>query len=148
MKKLLIAIYQAPHLCPLPAKMVSFAIIGAGNALVDFGIFTVAYRILALPLVPSNLLAWLVAVSGSYVMNTVITFHAESGQTLRRNAYFKFVASGLLGVCLSTTTLVALSNYVNIFAAKLLSIVVSFAANFTMSHFFVFRQNVATDKHI
>ena len=60
--------------------MISFAMIGAGNALVDFAVFAFAYKLLELPIVPSNVLAWLVAVSGSYVMNTLITFRHESGR--------------------------------------------------------------------
>ena len=120
--------------------------IGVGNALVDLAVFTFAYKLLGLPLVPSNVLAWLVAVSGSYVMNTLITFRAESGQRLNRNDYLKFVASGILGVCAATTTLVVLSYYIPVFAAKLVSIIVSFAANFSMSHFIVFRPKVPTDR--
>ena len=55
---------------PTILKMVSFATIGVANALVDFGVFAFAYKLLGMPLVPSNVVAWLVAVSGSYVMNT------------------------------------------------------------------------------
>ena len=65
---------------PTIVKMGSFAMIGVANALVDFGVFTFAYKLLGMPLVSSNLLAWLVAVSGSYVMNTLITFRHESGE--------------------------------------------------------------------
>jgi putative flippase GtrA len=138
MKALFHRIHTAWRSGPLPAKMVSFAVIGAGNALVDLGVFTLAYNLLELPLIPSNVLAWLVAVSGSYVMNTLFTFHSESGRILRRNDYLKFVASGILGVFAATTTLVVLSYYIHVLAAKLVSIAVSFAANFSMSHFFVF----------
>ena len=146
MKDLPKQIYAAWRSRPLTVKMTSFAMIGAGNALVDLAVFTFAYKLLGLPLVPSNVLAWLVAVSGSYVMNTLITFRAESGQHLNRNDYLKFVASGILGVCAATTTLVVLSYYIQVFAAKLVSIVVSFAANFSMSHFIVFRPKVPTDR--
>jgi hypothetical protein len=44
-------------------------VIGLGNTVIDFGVFTFSYKVLELPLVASNLLAWLFAVSGSYVMN-------------------------------------------------------------------------------
>src|SRR4029078_5510522 len=134
LNQLFAALYSSTTL-----KMVSFAMIGVGNALVDFAVFAFAYKLLNLPIVPSNVLAWLVAVSGSYVMNTMITFRTESGKRLRRSDYLKFVASGILGVCAATTTLVVLSFYVHVFVAKLVSILVSFGANFTMSHFIVFR---------
>ena len=137
MKSLLNPLFAA--LCsPTILKMVSFAMIGVANALVDFGVFAFAYKLLGMPLVPSNVVAWLVAVSGSYVMNTLITFRHESGRILRRKD-LKFVASGILGVFAATTTLVALSYFVEVLVAKLVSILVGFAANFSMSHFVVFR---------
>ena len=120
--------------------MISFGVIGLGNTVVDLAIFSLAYSVFNFPLVPSNVLAWLVAVSCSYVMNTMITFRAESGRVLRRKDYFSFVASGILGVIATTTTLVVLSNFMPVLYAKLLSILVSFVVNFTMSHFVVFRQ--------
>ena len=125
---------------PMVAKMISFGLIGLGNTVIDLAIFSLAYSVFNLPLVPSNVLAWLVAVSCSYVMNTMITFRAESGRVLRRKDYFSFLASGILGVIATTTTLVVLSNFMPVLYAKLLSILVSFVVNFTMSHFVVFRQ--------
>lgn len=128
---------------PMVAKIVSFAGIGVINAAIDFAVFTAAYELLKFSLVPANILAWLVAVSCSYVMNSMITFRTESGRTLKRSAYLRFVASGTLGVAAATTTLVVLSHFVPVFAAKLLSILVSFAVNFSMSHFVVFRAKPA-----
>ncbi|QDM19571.1 GtrA family protein [Tardiphaga sp. vice352] len=128
---------------PMVAKIISFGVIGIGNTLIDLAIFTFAYTVLALPLVLSNVLSWLGAVSCSYVMNTMITFRAESGRVLRRKDYFSFVASGILGMIATTTTLVVLSNFMPVIYAKLLSILVSFVVNFTMSHFVVFRQKPA-----
>ena len=133
MKALLNPLFAA-FCSPTILKLVSFAMVGAANALVDFSVFAFAYKLLGMPLVPSNVVAWLVAVSGSYVMNTLITFRRESGRILRREEYLKFVASGILGVFLATTTLVALSYFVEVFVAKLVSILVGFAANFSMSH--------------
>ena len=140
MKLILPRIVDAWLAKPMVAKMISFGVIGLGNTVVDLAVFSLAYSVFALPLVPSNVLAWLVAVSCSYVMNTMITFRAESGRVLRRKDYFSFVASGILGVIATTTTLVVLSNFMPVLYAKLLSIVVSFVVNFTMSHFVVFRQ--------
>jgi putative flippase GtrA len=139
MKLLLPQIVETWLSRPMIAKIVSFGVIGVGNTIIDFAIFTFAYTVLALPLVPANVLAWLVAVSGSYVMNTKFTFHAESGRVLRRKDYFSFVASGILGVAATTTTLVVLSNFMPVLAAKLVSILAGFVVNFAMSHFVVFR---------
>lgn len=120
-------------------KIASFALIGIGNTLVDLGVFTVAYKLFELPIVAANVIAWLVAVSGSYIMNTFITFHAETGRVLRFKHYASFIASGALGMIATTTALVVLSLYVHVMAAKLASILVGFAVNFTMSNLVVFR---------
>jgi putative flippase GtrA len=120
-------------------KAASFALVGVVNTFIDLGIFLAAYNLLQLPLIPANVLAWLVAVSGSYVMNSFITFAAESGRQLRWRAYGAFVASGVAGVIANTAILVVASYWLPVLAAKLLAIAVSFVVNFSLSHFVVFR---------
>ena len=121
------------------AKLFSFASIGVLNVVVDLSIFTIALRIFQFPLVASNVVAWAIAVTGSYAMNTKITFGKETGGALSFGRYLRFAASGVLGVIVTTTVLVLLSDYVSIPIAKLASIVAGFAVNFSMSHFVVFR---------
>jgi len=120
-------------------KVISFALVGVGNTAVDFGVFILTYKLFGLPIVAANVVAWLVAVSGSYVMNTFVTFHVETGRVLRAKHYISFVASGVLGMVATTTALVVLSLYIHVMAAKLISILVGFAVNFTMSNLVVFR---------
>jgi putative flippase GtrA len=120
-------------------KAASFALVGVVNTFIDLGIFLAAYNLLKLPLIPANVLAWLVAVSGSYVMNSFITFAAESGRQLRWRAYGAFVVSGVAGVITNTAILVVASYWLPVLAAKLLAIAVSFVVNFSLSHFVVFR---------
>ena len=139
MKKIIDRLMLAWHERALALKAVSFALVGVVNTLIDLGVFLFAYNVLELALVPCNILAWLVAVSCSYVMNSFITFGPESGRTLRWRDYGTFIASGIAGVIAATTTLVILSYYLPVIAAKLLSILVSFAVNFSLSHFVVFR---------
>ena len=122
-------------------KAASFALVGVFNTFVDLGVFLAAYNVLKLPLIPANVLAWLVAVSGSYVMNSFITFAAESGRRLQWRAYAAFVASGIAGVITNTTILVVASTWLGmpVLGAKLLAIAASFVVNFSLSHFVVFR---------
>ena len=76
----------------------------------DVTAFSVAYTLLHLPLILSNIIAWAVAVTGSYAMNTKITFGRETGGAFGRGDYFRFVASGILGVIVATNIVVALSH--------------------------------------
>jgi putative flippase GtrA len=124
----------------LMVKAMSFASIGVVNSLVDLGLFLLALKFLTGSLVVANVLAWSVAVSGSYVMNSFITFAAESGRQLNIRAYLAFVASQVLGLIAATTTLVLCALVMPVLYAKLLAIGVSFLVNFSISHFVVFRK--------
>jgi putative flippase GtrA len=116
-----------------------FAVIGVINTGVDFGVFMTAYKVLGLTLLPANLLAWIVAVSGSYVLNSFITFAVESGRKLTLRAYATFVASGVAGFLGNTATLWVASYFVPVPVAKAIAIAASFLINFSLSHFVVFR---------
>jgi putative flippase GtrA len=87
----------------------------------------------------ANIIAWVVAVTGSYVMNSFYTFAAESGRKLTWRAYFTFAASGVLGLVADTTALLVASRFLPIMLAKLVAIGAGFVVNFSMSHFVVFR---------
>jgi putative flippase GtrA len=128
------------HERALVLKAISFAAVGVVNTLIDFSVFWTTVTFLDWPLVPANVTAWLVAVSFSYMMNSFITFGPESGRTLRWRDYATFAASGVAGMIASTATLFALSFVMPLLPAKLVSILVSFAVNFSLSHFVVFRK--------
>ena len=87
----------------------------------------------------ANVLAWFVAVSGSYIMNCFTTFAAESGRKVTLRTYAGFVASGLAGLVIGTTALLVAAMFLHISAAKLIAVAVSFALNFLLSHFVIFR---------
>ena len=148
----------------LSAKAVSFALIGVVNTLVDYCVFLLvraglsasaaAVAALAsfgdachcgdattLTLVVSNLISWSVAVTGSYVMNSSITFAAESGRRLRLSAYLTFVASGVVDMLANTATLLFAAQILQlpVWLAKAVAILASFLVNFSLSHFVVFR---------
>lgn len=139
MERLLTKIADAWYQRTVPAKLFSFASIGVVNVVVDVTAFTVALRLAHLPLILSNVVAWLVTISGSYVMNTKITFGRETGGLYSLGRYLSFAASGIFGLFVATTLLVVLSPYLNVPVAKFVSIVAAFGVNFSISHFVVFR---------
>jgi putative flippase GtrA len=129
-------------------KALSFGMVGVVNTLVDFGVFWVSVQYLAVPLVPANVLAWLVGVTGSYVLNSMTTFAAESGRNLNWRSYVAFVAAGVAGMIANTLTLLVANAVLSVWladakvalaAAKGCAILASFIVNFMMSYFVVFR---------
>src|SRR5215472_9330486 len=108
-------------------KAISFALIGVVNTAVDYSVFLLARVALkripaglalftalsgrcdcsspeTLLLIVANMASWLVAATGSYILNSSITFAAESGRKLSRRAYATFVVSGIVGLIANTTT--------------------------------------------
>src|SRR5947209_1883400 len=120
-------------------KALSFATVGLINTAVDATVFFLMLGFVTSSLILANVAGWLVAVTGSYVMNSLTTFAAETDGQLRLKDYAAFVGSGLVAVTATTLTVVAAAQFMPVWAAKGLAIAVSFAVNFTITHFVVFR---------
>jgi len=152
------------HKRSLTFKALSFALVGVVNTVVDYSVFLIAQAVYAgspaalslfasaavscrcastatISLVAANMTSWIVAVTGSYVMNSAITFAAESGRKLRWRSYAIFFASGIVGWVANTIALVFAAEVLllPIWLAKAIAILASFCVNFSLSHFVVFR---------
>ena len=148
----------------LSLKAASFALIGLVNTAVDYSVFLLAQAVYerspaavsafaalaaacrcgAAPtmlLIAANMTSWIVAVSGSYILNSSITFAAESGRKLRWRRYLAFLVAGIVGLIANTATLVFAAQILllPVYVAKALAILASFVVNFSLSHFVVFR---------
>jgi putative flippase GtrA len=135
---------------PLLLKALSFGLIGVLNSAVDFSVFALGYYYFGASIIAAQIAAWLVAVTGSYVMNSMVTFAAESGRRLELKSYLSFALSQVAGFLANTVTVYAVSFALErlagteaglaVLVGKLLAIGASFAVNFSLSHFVVFRR--------
>ena len=64
-------------------KAISFGLVGVVNTFIDLGVFSIAWIFFGLSPLLANLVAWFLAVSGSYFINCFTTFAAESGRGSR-----------------------------------------------------------------
>jgi putative flippase GtrA len=124
----------------LRRKAICFASIGVVNTLVDYSLFSLIHLYFGVPIIPANVCSWLVAVTGSYVMNTMITFAAESERRLHLKTYGMFLAAQSSGLVGNTTTVFVGSYFMPVLIAKALAIGVSFVIDFTLSNLVVFRR--------
>jgi putative flippase GtrA len=124
-------------------KAASFALVGVVNTVVDFIVFSFTHLWLGLPIIAANILSWIVAVTGSYVLNTLVTFAAESEGQLRAGTYVSFAGSQVGGLVANTATVLIASYFMPVLMGKVLAIGVSFLVNFLLSHLVVFRQRRA-----
>ena len=122
-------------------KAMSFAVVGLVNTAVDATIFFLMLGYVTPSLVVANVTAWFIANVGSYVMNSFTTFSAETGGKLSLRHYAGFVGSGIVAVIASTIAVVFAARFAGlpVWVAKAIAIVVSFAVNFSITHFVVFR---------
>jgi putative flippase GtrA len=129
------------HERALMLKAISFGLVGLVNSAIDFAVFSFAYYYLGLPIIVANAMAWIVAVTASYVMNSTITFAAESGRNLGFGRYLGFAVSQFAGFLANTATVWCLVELAHIpaWGGKVVAIGVSFVVNFSLSHFVVFR---------
>lgn len=148
----------------LSLKAIAFGLVGVVNTVVDYCVFLIARAVFdssaaalatfasfsalckcggaaMFSLIAANTISWIVAVTGSYVMNSFVTFAAETGGKLRWRAYFTFVGSGIAGWIANTAVLLVLAEVLllPVFIAKAGAILASFVVNFSLSHFVVFR---------
>ena len=119
-------------------QMVRFGLVGFVNAGVDVTIFFLTLATVTNSLVVANTCAWIVAVTGSYVLNSRFTFATDSARPLRLADYFKFALTQVGGFLAHTTVLVVTAAYLPLPLAKLIGIGVGFLVNFTLARTFVF----------
>jgi putative flippase GtrA len=131
----------------LVAKALSFGLIGCVNATVDFVVFSIGHLYFGLPIIPANLISWCVAVTNSYVLNSMFTFAAESGRRLSFGRYIAFAATQVGGLIANTITVFVASYFIPVLVAKVLAIGASFVVDFTLSHLLVFRRREETPPH-
>ncbi len=152
-------VFPDPSRRAIALKAVSFALVGVINATVDFGVFSFFYFYLGFPIIVSNLISWFVAVTGSYVMNSMTTFAAESGRKLRFKSYATFLLAQIAGLVANTATVYLVPIVIGkilaidprsttlVLVGKLMAIGSSFLVNFSLSHFVVFRSRGHSATH-
>ena len=128
-------------------KMLSFGLIGAVNGVVNYAITVGVTLMVIAPLGLSTndvalgaakALGWMVAVSNSYLFNTLFTFAAESGRRLTWPTYWRFVASGTVGLTIEVLSFLFAVRYLPLSLAAIVPIGLAFVANFAMARIFVF----------
>jgi putative flippase GtrA len=128
-------------------KMLSFGLIGAVNGVVNYAVTVGVTLFMLTPLALSandialgaaKALGWAVAVTNSYLLNTMITFAAESGRKLTWRTYGRFVASGTLGLTVEVVSFLVAVRYLPLAIAAIVPIGLAFIANFAMTRFVVF----------
>ena len=138
-RRLVDRVVAAWHERAILLKAVSFGLVGLVNLTIDFAVFSIGYFYFGLPIIAANVIAWIAGVTNSYVLNSLITFAAESGGRLRVKDYLTFCLSQAGGLVANTATVFVASYFMPVLVGKVLAIGTGFLVNFSLSHFVVFR---------
>lgn len=120
-------------------RPLKFALVGVGNSVIDFCVFYAGHEKIGLSIVLANLLAFLVAVTFSYVINSLYTFSRPHQELLNVRKSLLFVLGAILGFIVATAVLLLLAKMMNLYVAKLLAMIVSFCVNYNLSRAILLR---------
>lgn len=113
----------------LSTKALRFIVVGLANSAIDFAVFA-GLAWLGTAALLANLLAWAVAVSFSFAVNSRWTF--ESSEHLaREKSFVRFALSGAaVSLGSSSLSLILLTPVIGVLPAKLVGIVLGAVMNF------------------
>jgi putative flippase GtrA len=118
-------------------EFIRFGLVGVINTLVDFAVFVLLYRGTDLDPLLCNGIAFLIAVTNSYILNHHWTFRG-SGSTLSFKAYIRFVALNTGGLLIGTLAILLLGDFMPLELAKIIAAGLTLIWNYTCSKLFVF----------
>lgn len=125
-----------------------FAGIGILNTLIDTACFGFFYEVLQFSILVSNVLAFLAAVTNSYVLNRRLTFSDRINNIDTSGSSVKFLAIAVFCLGVSTLIIYGLSVIMHPFFGKLIASAVSFVIGYLGSNLLVFPKTEREDSNL
>ena len=116
----------------------AFVAIGAVNTMIDFTAFAGLYQLAGLDPIVSNVLAFLIAVTNSYVLNALITFGDRRGARGPFRSFARFLFVAIVALAVSTAIVYLISMVMHPLIAKLIAIAGSTVVSYIGCYRFVF----------
>lgn len=121
------------------SRFTKFSLIGVVNTLIDFALFTIFVIFFDWHAVPANIVAFLLALTNSYILNRRFTFKGYMGSNRLAPQAARFLIVHVGGLILSTGLVWGFAGMIGPFPAKLVAIFITVFWNYTGSHHFVFK---------
>jgi putative flippase GtrA len=119
-------------------EFLRFGMVGVVNTFIDFVVFVLFYRLTEIDPLLCNGIAFMVAVTNSYLLNHYWTFR-DSGSTLSLKSYIRFVALNAGGLLIGTIAILLLEGVLPLEVVKLIAAGFTLIWNYTCSKLFVFK---------
>jgi putative flippase GtrA len=121
-----------------PRRAALFAGIGLINTTIDVSVFACLYRFEGLGVVPSNVLAFLLAAANSYLLNALVTFGDRAGTRVSPAGFARFLCVAVIAMGASTAIVWLLAMHMHPLLAKLIATAASTAIGYAGTCRFVF----------
>jgi putative flippase GtrA len=115
-----------------------FTGVGILNTMIDFACFTFLYKYIDLGIIISNVLAFLAAVTNSYVLNAWLTFSDRTVASKRLDTSVKFFTVALSCLGLSTLIVSVAALFLHPLLGKLFASAVSLVVGYVASTTLIF----------
>ena len=113
-----------------------YALVGIANTITDFGIFALLFYACRMGPLWANAIAFFVAVSQSYLLNSKWTFNVREVELVK---YLSFVAVSVGGLGISSLSIYVLNGLASPLVAKILAVGFVVLWGYVLSRTFVFR---------
>ncbi|HET9396740.1 MAG TPA: GtrA family protein [Nitrospiraceae bacterium] len=121
-----------------PRRIATFIGIGAVNTAIDVSAFAFLYGVAGLDVVTSNVLAFMFAVTNSYVLNFLITFADRRSRRSTLRSFARFLCVAVVAMGVSTVIVCLMSTLTHPLIAKLIAAGASTMINYIGSYKLVF----------
>lgn len=128
----------------LTSSVVRYGIVGASGTLIDIALLTLLHGVMGVPLLAANLVSFSVAATSNYLLNRRWTFGTRGQRPIMLGGLLFFVAA-VVGLSLSEAGVWILSERLDLpyLWAKILSIPVVYAWNYTFNSSITFRHQAS-----
>ncbi len=117
---------------------IKFSCVGVLNTLIDYGVFFILCDILRLNMVFSNVTAYILSATNSYLLNSSFVYK-DKKFTLKK--YAGFLSGNVFVLIISTVSIAVLSKYIPVKTiAKLISAPITLIFNFLFQRFILFKK--------
>jgi putative flippase GtrA len=122
-----------------PRRFATFIGVGVINTAIDILSFACLYGVVGLDVISSNVGAFLIAVTNSYVMNRLFTFSdRRPGRAGTPRTLARFLMVTITAMIVSTAIVYVISKFMHPMIGKLIATAASTAVNYTGCYWFAF----------
>ena len=118
-------------------RFIKFGMVGVVNTIIDFSIFVFLLRVMEWDPLWSNFVAYVAAVTNSYIMNMLWTFRFTSEKNLNASTFLMFVSINSMGLIIGTSVIFIFQPIMQEETAKLIAVFLTLLWNFFGTKHFV-----------